>query len=374
MSEYATVRSMLLAAITMTACSGSGAGDDNVGDSDAAPETTCTDVELAALEATMASLLDAAAEDPAITTEPALTLLLEAEDGRRFTHSYAGSTATTPYESASTSKWVTAVVILDLVDQRVLALDTTADQLLTFWAEPSVDLRDLMSFTSGFGDEPFCINLPGADFAGCVETIYDDNSATAAAPGIEFEYSGTHLQVAGLMAIEASGAASWTAVFDAFKARTGLFPSAVYNLPSQNNPRLAGGMTWTGEEYLGFLRALYAGDLLEPATRAELFANQRGEAVVVASPAYAQLSEDWAYGLGNWLECATATAPDSYDCGEGHRNSSAGAYGAYPFIDFDHRYFGILARQGALGSGFEGVLLFRAVEEVAGRWARKACD
>mgnify|MGYP001592744701 FL=1 len=133
-------------------------------------------------------------------------------------------------------------------------------------------------------------------------------------------------------------------------------------------------MTWTGEEYLAFLRALYAGAVLEPATRAQLFANQRGDAVVVGSPAYAAIGEDWAYGLGNWLECATATAADSYDCGEGHRNSSPGAYGAYPFIDFDHRYYGILARQGELGSGFEGVALFRTVEELAGRWATRTCD
>jgi len=53
-------------------------------------------------------------------------------------------------------------------------------------------------------------------------------------------------------------------------------------------------------------------------------------------------------GLGNWLECPGAKGPNTYNCGSGHRNSSAGAYGAYPFIDFDHHYFGILARQGEL--------------------------
>jgi CubicO group peptidase (beta-lactamase class C family) len=356
-----------------TAGGGPGGGG-GVEDPDAGPGTTCTDAELAALEATMASVLDAAAEDPAITAEPAFTLLLEAEDGRRFTHSHGDSTATTPYESASTSKWVTAVVILELVDQGLLSLDTTASELLSFWAEPSVDLRDLMSFTSGFADEPFCLNLPGADFTDCVESIYADNSAIAAPPGTEFDYSGTHLQVAGLMAIEASGAASWTALFDAFKGRTGLFTQAVYNLPSAQNPRLAGGMTWTGEEYLAFLRALYTGDLLQPATRTELFANQRGEAVVIGSPVYDAIGEDWSYGLGNWLECPTATEASSYDCGEGHRNSSAGAYGAYPFIDFDHHYFGILARQGALTSAREGIALFRTVEELAGKWAAKSCE
>jgi hypothetical protein len=129
------------------------------------------------------------------------------------------------------------------------------------------------------------------------------------------------------------------------------------------------GCSGTATEYLGFLRALATGKLLEPATRAALFANQRGAATLTKSPAFSGLGEDWSYGLGNWLECPDAKQLGSYDCGEGHRNSSAGAYGAYPFIDFDHHYFGVLARQGKLGTGFEGVLVFRAAEAPITRWA-----
>jgi hypothetical protein len=112
--------------------------------------------------------------------------------------------------------------------------------------------------------------------------------------------------------------------------------------------------------------------VLEPASRAALHANQRGTATVVSSPAFDSLGEDWSYGLGNWLECPGASALGSYDCGDGHRNSSPGAYGAYPFIDFDHDYFGIVARRGALGSSGEGVAIFRSIEDLAEQWA--ACD
>jgi len=337
-------------------------------------QASCTEAELAAIEESMATLLDEAGENPDITTEPAFTLLLEAEDGRRFTHSHAGSTATTPYDSASTSKWVTATVILELVDQGVLSLDTKASDLISFWNDPNVELRHLLSFTSGYAEAPFCLNLPGADFATCAWKIYDDNVASPAPAGTEYEYESTHLQVAGLMAIEASGSSDWGEVFDGFKTRTGLFPNSVYDLPSAQNPRLAGGMTWTGEDYHGFLRALFSGAVLEDATRAELFADQRGSAVVVYSPVYAALGEDWSYGFGNWLECPTATQANSYDCGEGHRNSSPGAYGAYPFIDFDNAYFGILARQGTLSSAREGIDLFRSVESLAEQWAAKSCE
>ncbi len=372
---------LALLSILVTACSGGGAtAPDAALEADAAdapaPDalgSACSEAELAALEATMGATLDTAGVDPAITKDPDFTVLLEAADGRRFTHAHGASSATTRYDSASTSKWVTAVVLMDLVDRGVLSLDTTAHALLPFWAETEVDLRDLLSFTSGFVDEPRCINSPVADFAACVEQVYTDNAATAVAPETEFYYSGTHMQVAGLMAIRAAGVAGWAELFTAFRTRTGLFPTGVYDLPSVANPRLGGGMTWTGEEYLGFLRALYAGNVLTATTRAQLFANQRGAATVTASPVYQATGEDWAYGLGNWLECPGALGPNTYDCGAGHRNSSAGAYGAYPFIDFDQRYFGIVARQGGLGSGREGVALARTIAEPARKWATRTC-
>lgn len=328
---------------------------------------------LSTLEQSMASTLDVAADDPNVTSDPNFTLLLEAEDGRRFTYSHGSATPTTRYESASTSKLVTAVVLLELVDQGALSLDTKAMDLLGFWTEPSVTLRHLLSFTSGFHDEPLCLNGPNAVFESCVQAIYDDNQANGIAAGSQFYYSGTHLQVAGLMAIKATGASDWTAVFDAFKARTGLFANARYDLPSASNPRLAGGMHWDAEEYLTFLRALSSDSLLTPAMQTELFADQRGSATVMASPAFAALGEDWSYGFGNWLECATATQLNTFDCGAGHRNSSAGAYGAYPFVDFDSGFFGMLARQGELGTGFEGVQLFRTIEDTAAAWATETC-
>jgi CubicO group peptidase (beta-lactamase class C family) len=343
----------------------------DTGSSDAAPRDggSC---DVTALEDEMRTALAAAAPD--LAASPDFTVLLEAADGRRFEYSGGASTPTTRYESASTSKWVTAAVLLELVDRGVLSLDDTANEHLSFWAETEVDLRDLMSFTSGYAEDAPCTNRGRADFGMCVQEIYTANLGTAAAPGTEYEYSGSHLQIAGLMEIEATGLESWAQIFAAFKGRTGLFATSVYDLPSETNPRLAGGMTWTAEEYLGFLRALYAGDLLEDTTRAALHANQRGSATVVASPAYAGLREDWSYGLGNWLECPTATELGSYDCGEGHRNSSAGAYGSYPFIDFDHDYFGIVAQRGSLGSGDQGVRLFRVIEATAREWAAACAE
>lgn len=74
-----------------------------------------------------------------------------------------------------------------------------------------------------------------------------------------------------------------------------------------------------------------------------------------------------------WTLRSGAIGPKTFDCGAGHRNSSPGAYGAYPFIDFDHHYFGILARQGKLGTFREGDQLFGVIAADVTRWA-DACS
>jgi CubicO group peptidase (beta-lactamase class C family) len=326
------------------------------------------------LEQTISTKLDLASQDPNIVGTPDFTIVLETEDGRSYAHSHGDASPTTIYESASTSKLVTAVIILDLVEQGVLGLDTKAHDLLPFWTETTVTLRHLLAFTSGFYDDPLCSNSGAADFETCVETIYTNNAPTAPAAGTVYQYAGSHLQVAGLMAMKAKGVATWNELFDAWKAKTGLFPTATYDLPSATNPRLAGGMHWTATEYLGFLKALYKGQILLPATREALFANQRGSATLTGSPAWDRVQEDWSYGLGNWLECPTATTLGGFDCGAGHRNSSPGSYGSYPFLDFDHHYVGILARMGDRGRGFEGVLLFRSAGEEIATWADGGCS
>jgi CubicO group peptidase (beta-lactamase class C family) len=326
------------------------------------------------IEAAIAAKLTAGLAKPDVAASQDVTVLLETRAGRRFTFSHGASSPTTSYESASTSKLVTAAVIVDLIDQGKLTLDTKPSDLIDFWTDNTVTLRQLLSFTSGYNDEPLCINAAAGGFEACVEKIFTSNEPTHTTPGTVYYYSGTHMQVAGLMAMKATGATSWGAIFDAWKARTNLFPTATYDLPSASNPRLAGGMHWTGEEYLAFLRALEHGTILSDANRTALLANQRGAATVGASPAFEQIHEDWAYGLGNWLECPTATQANSYNCGEGHRNSSAGAYGAYPFIDFDHDYFGIVAQQGPQGTGFKGVLLLREAQTEIEAWAALDCD
>lgn len=305
----------------------------------------------------------------AVNIDADFTFIVESNNGTQFIHSRGQSTETTSYRSASTSKLVAATVILWLVDQGILALDDHPQDYLYFWPttgnHAAIELRHLLSFSSGLNNEPACLNFANSDFVRCVETIFNSNP-TISIPGDEFYYASTHLQVAGLMAIHASGLSDWQQVFDYFKSQTQLFHNAYFDLPSVSNPRLAGGMHWEAVEYLEFLGAIFHQQLLSPALIEVMTSDQIGHASIRYSPVNAwSFGVDWHYGFGMWIECPSVP----FNCPTTTRVSSIGAYGAYPFIDFEQHYFGIVAREGALSSGQAGYQLWAEVEGDLAQWA-----
>jgi CubicO group peptidase (beta-lactamase class C family) len=304
-----------------------------------------------------------------LVTDTDFSFGVERDDGHRYVYQRGSSRMQTVYESASTSKLVSAVIILRLVEQGYLKLDDKPQDRIATWpiapTSPlaTMNLANLLSFTSGLTDEPLCVNAGFINFESCVNTIVNVNASNQVVPGSEFYYASTHLQVAGLMAIKARGVASWQDIFNEFKQQTGLFKTASYDLPSSSNPRLAGGMHWTGEEYLDFLSALKKGRLLDAASMTQLLADRTATAKLVYSPA-AALGEVWHYGFGYWHECQSS----SFNCAPATRISSPGAYGAYPFWDRSKSYVGILARQGELGTFTKGAALERAIRPKVEAW------
>lgn len=355
-----------LFSIILAGCGSGGSGGDSGPDPEPqSPETACSVLELEE------SLGNTLAETE---SEVDFSFAIERQDGRRYTFNRGASTLQTSYESASTSKLVSAVVILRLVEQGYLSLSDRPQDHINAWPIDETDslrtmtLAQLLSFTSGLTDEPLCLNAGISDFETCVLNIAQANAGNGKIPGREFYYAGTHLQVAGLMAVEARGAADWEAVFNEFKAQTGLFATAVYDLPSVSNPRLAGGMHWTGEEYLDFLKALKDGLILNADSMNLLLTDHTATAVIAYSPTVAGLGEDWRYGFGLWHECESAV----FNCTPGARVSSPGAYGGYPFWDRDRNYIGIVARQGTLGTFPDGVAIERSVRSFVEEWV--ACN
>ena len=308
----------------------------------------------------------------ALASSVDFSLSLLHQDGSKFYYARGNINAQTEFESASTSKWVTAAVILQLVDAGVLQLSDNPQQYISSWPSDSSDprsqiqLRHLLSFTSGLTQEPVCINLANADFAQCVDKIAEINQNNGKIPGKEFYYASTHLQVAGLMAIKASASRDWTDLFSKFKLQTNLFSHSRYDLPSTANPRLAGGMHWQSDDYLAFIRSYHSGNLLSNPMKQQAMSDQLQNASIGYSPARAALNQDWHYGFGLWLECKATT----FNCSNIRYYSSPGAYGAYPFISASTGMVGLLARQGGLGSFAEGKAQFDSVASMVEAWAQ----
>ena len=123
---------------------------------------------------------------------------------------------------------------------------------------------------------------------------------------------------------------------------------------------------------MAFLKALKDGALLNASSMNQLVADHTASAMIAYSPiALAQpngLGENWHYGFGLWNECqVAANAP--FTCTAGTRVSSPGAYGAYPFWDRSKNYFGIVARQGTLGTFPNGIAIERSVRSNVEQWA-----
>jgi len=331
-------------------------------------ESTTGTCSISQLETQMTSTLSS------VSTEVDFSFSVERSDGRRFSYNRGSSTLQTSYESASTSKLVTSVIILRLVQNGYLTLSAKPQDFITSWPINSgnslynMTLAQLLSFTSGLTTEPLCLNSGIANFETCVNTIASNNASNGLTPGQQFYYAGTHMQVAGLMAVKARGVATWQNLFSEFKTQTGLFATSTYDLPSIANPRLAGGMHWTAEEYMAFLKALKAGSLLNSTSMNLLLSDQIASATIANSPAVTSLNEDWHYGLGLWHECQSVT----YNCMAGTRVSSPGSYGSYPFWERSKSYFGIVAREGALGTFPNGLAVERAVRTKVESWA--ACQ
>lgn len=325
------------------------------------------------LENQITSLLSAV---EATDNLPYTYLIERLSDGRQFSYSKTGSTADTLYESASTSKIVSAVIILRAVDNGDLSLDDKPQDHLTtapVWpilnTDPlySVTLSHLLSFTSGLTTEPACQNLGAANFVNCINTIATTNAGGTVIPGNEFNYGSNHLQVAGLMTMRAKAMTTWQQVYSDFQATTGLFTNSTYDLPSATNPRLAGGMHWTANEFIVFLRKLAKGQLLTSAAMTTFLQDQTASTTMTYSPIQSStLNEQWHYGYGYWHECQNTT----WNCVAATRISSPGAYGAYPFWDRSNGYIGIVARQSpATGTFPYGVTIERAVRSLSQQWA-----
>jgi CubicO group peptidase (beta-lactamase class C family) len=241
---------------------------------------------------------------------------------------------------ASGTKWMTAALVMTLVDEGRLSLDEPIGRRLPEFQGPSgeITLRQLLSFTAGQGGLMGMSDLLQASGITLAESAARiSRRPQADPPGTVFRYGGPSFQVAGALVEKVTGQ-RWADLIEARIARPLGMTSTTWGHPLRPdldpatvyNPNLQGGVYTTAADYGRFLgmlagRGVLGGQrVLSEAAIAELQTIQTGGKPMAYRPP--GLSDIEAYGLGNWCEAAGTEG----DC---ILASSPGAFGVYPWID-----------------------------------------
>ncbi|NDJ52457.1 MAG: serine hydrolase [Chloroflexi bacterium] len=260
----------------------------------------------------------------------------------------------------SASKWLTAATIMHLVEDGVMSLDDNPQDYIDWWTDDPADSRSqitlghLLSMTAGFWGEPLCIWNGNADRDECAQNVY--NIWHTNPPGETFFYSSSHMHIAGLMASNATGQDFNSLFRQEIGEPLGMTATALYSLPSETNPFMAGGAVMTANDYSLFLQAMLSGEMLA-SSQGIMYTDWTSESVdILYSPV--QSVTEWHYGLGAWRECLSDTWIES--CNEPRIISSGGGGGFFPWIDIENNYWGIVGQaNGDLAQSIELALIIR---------------
>lgn len=242
----------------------------------------------------------------------------------------AYTTSTSP-PIASASKWLSAAVIMSLVEDGLIDLDEPVSTYLPQFTglKGTMTVRQMFSHTSGLPGDHNCRDNHTITLANCVDQIA--LVSLQAAPGALFDYGGVSMHVAGRVAEVVSGQ-SWAQLFeDRIRAPLGLTNTYYFNATPDLNPSMAGGARSTLGDYGKFLAMILADgnaggvQVLTPASVHEMQIDQTAGAAG-ANPR--------GYGLGEWRDIV-----DNQD--NATQLSSAGAFGFVPWIDTERNYYAV---------------------------------
>ncbi|HWL44678.1 MAG TPA: serine hydrolase domain-containing protein [Ilumatobacter sp.] len=286
---------------------------------------------------------------------------------------------------ASSSKMVTAGVLMHLADQGLLDPDQPIAEYVSWAAghNTGITVAQLLSNSSGLvglGPDPtyppyLCQFLPDRELEECAAQIWttDGDDADIVSPDTEYRYGGAQWQIAGAVAETVSGK-SWAQLLDEVYVRPCGVESLGYNnhwstlggggfgypsgfdgdvsvLAPTDNPHMEGGLYIDPRDYaellLMHLRGGVCGDtqVLSAEALAAMHADRTGTA-------YAGNTQTGSgYGLGWWVY------PDQY------RIDDPGAYGSYPWLDVGAGFGAYLVVEADAGLGAQlAGLLFEPVE------------
>ena len=267
-------------------------------------------------------------------------LRIEQDDAVIFERAYGGYTPSDAVPIASATKLLSTLVILTLVRDGSLTLDTPAGAVVPSWPKDKtgITLRMLLAQTSGLPARADCLENRASTLPSCTQEIA--RTPLRAAPGKAFIDGGAGFQVAGRMAELASGK-PW-----ALLIQTRLMDPLGFHATGfgrTDNPRIAGGAQANAAEYARALRQLLPGaspDLVGPSLREAILADQSGGVPLQQS----------AFGLAPGRESLRAGFGVYRDRvgsdGRALEVVTQGVFGFTGWVDTERRLVGVLVVRG----------------------------
>lgn len=263
---------------------------------------------------------------------------------------------------ASASKWLSAGVVMGMVDDGTWRLDDSAGKFLSYAIgdKARMTVRQMFSMTSGIAEdgnsvEDDILRNSAITLDSAARAILSLPLATT--PGGSMAYGGRGMHVAGRCAEVASKLAlptgdAWDTLFARYVSRPlGLRLTFFVNA---KNPGVAGSIVSSANEYKIYLQMLLNGGMwngkriLSQSIINEMKRDQTGGVPILYSP-YQSLApfvpgvnRNTRYALGHWREVVDAAS------GEVLESSSQGAFGFSPWIDWRRNLVGVFSVQSQL--------------------------
>jgi CubicO group peptidase (beta-lactamase class C family) len=266
-------------------------------------------------------------------------------DGKSvYAKGFGGYESNTRQLIASCSKWLSAAVVMSLVDEGKFKLTDTVGKFLpifTTYHKGNITIAQLFSHTSGFpgnSSQGYESN-PLMTLTTAVDAIAK-NVALQNAPGTSFYYGGVSMQVAGRICEVVSGKDWKTLAAQKIFTPCGMTDT---DFGLTLNPIIGGGARSTPDDYTRFLYMIMNKGVTGSGTRvlseaavAAMEQSQTGNATVTYSPYPANLlPAKGIYGIGNWRDL-TGTEDILIE------NSSPGAFGSHPWINRSKKMTGFI--------------------------------
>ncbi len=315
-------------------------------------------------------------------------IVVHREDGVIYHDHWGGFSEDRISLIASSSKMVTAGVLLRLQDDGLLDVDAPVADVAEWGAgNPDITPGQLVSNSSGLvglGPDPtygpyLCQYIASFTLQDCAAAIFTtpDDDTEITPPDVAFNYGGGQWQVAGAVAEAASGK-SWAELIDEIYVKPCGLEAFGYNnhfailegggfthpnnfdsnpgqLPATENPNMEGGAYTTTGDYgkllLMHLQGGRCGDeqVLSQESLDLLHADRIAEAY--DGDAW---DPETGYGMGWWVDRPTG------------RLNDGGAYGSVPWLDLEDGYGAFLVIEDTSGTGNElANMLYDIVEEAA---------